>query len=412
MTRCVNIDWLEVFAVEPQGIELDAEYFRAHGWKVEERGYGTRMYAEMFTLFSQGVPFIEIRRKPLSSRENGGIFETGACHIRLSNRTCYCDEPINVIRTFILELGYTFKGISRIDICMDFEKFDDGDDPRDFIQRYMRGSYSKINQTVAKARWEDTWSERFITWISWGKPSSMVSTKMYLKTRELKNVGDKPWIRQAWQAAGLIEDMNIVDKDIWRVEFSVKGSSAKWVPFDRKGYDMPGHEGEGRYDIMPNNLSMYESRYKLMHVFFELADRYFHFKKDVVTRDGRPQRKDRCPDKVLFRNRMGDIPYRLTRITTAVPETRKIIYLLKNLRSYASTVDNEKSRQAFEDAISWIDGKLRGIECSISASVVQKIFFEDFENCVNSKTDAPFIGDDFESFVYQYAFNKNFMNNS
>lgn len=411
MIRCINLDWLEVFAIEPLSKELDVAYFRKLGFKVEDRGYGTRMYAEMFTIFSNNIPFIEVRRRPLSVKDDGGIFEKGACHIRLSNRTCYCEEPINVIRTFLLEYGYTFRGISRIDICMDFVKFDDGDNPKDFIRRYMESKFSKINQTVAKARWEDNWDERCITWISWGLHSSMVSTKMYLKSRELKNVGDKPWIRQAWKESGLIDNMDVIDKDIWRVEFSIKGGSASWVKLDHNNDKEKNNINHKYENMMPNSLEQYESRYKLMFVFFQLADRYFHFKYVEKTEDGKLRRKDRCRDKVLFRNTLNDVPYKLTRITTAVPMTRKIIYLLKNLRSYEKTVYDLDTKKSFNDAINWIDCQLRGIEREISVKTIQDIFMKDFFNAVECKEELPFIGDDFEKFVYQYAFNKGFMEN-
>lgn len=62
--RCVNIDWLEVDALEPANGQ-DADYFRSHGLVVDEREYGTRVFAQMFTIYgSDHLPFIEIRRKP------------------------------------------------------------------------------------------------------------------------------------------------------------------------------------------------------------------------------------------------------------------------------------------------------------------------------------------------------------
>ena len=42
--------------------------------------------------------------------------------------------------------GYEIHHIARVDICMDFEKFDYGDLPRDFMRRFMENRYSKINQ--------------------------------------------------------------------------------------------------------------------------------------------------------------------------------------------------------------------------------------------------------------------------
>ena len=63
--RCINLDWLEVFCLEPDPHQpLDANYYRAQGFFVEERDYGTRIYHEMFTVLIDGQPFIEVRRRP------------------------------------------------------------------------------------------------------------------------------------------------------------------------------------------------------------------------------------------------------------------------------------------------------------------------------------------------------------
>lgn len=72
--KCVNLDWLEVFCLEPA--DMPAQYFQNLGWQVNVREYGTPLYREMFTLLTEhGKPFLEIRRNPYSLKENGGIFE-------------------------------------------------------------------------------------------------------------------------------------------------------------------------------------------------------------------------------------------------------------------------------------------------------------------------------------------------
>ena len=47
-TRCINVDWLEVYALEPIDQPHNADYFRACGFEVMQRDYGTRIYEEMF----------------------------------------------------------------------------------------------------------------------------------------------------------------------------------------------------------------------------------------------------------------------------------------------------------------------------------------------------------------------------
>ena len=81
MTRCVNIDWLEVYVIENVNLyPCDADFFADKGWKVVRRNYGTRVYAQMFTLYDMhDEPFIEIRREPYSSvAKDGGLFPKGS----------------------------------------------------------------------------------------------------------------------------------------------------------------------------------------------------------------------------------------------------------------------------------------------------------------------------------------------
>ena len=185
MKRCVNLDWLELHAYEPIMTSLNADYFRRHGFHVEEREYGTRVYKEMFTLLDEhGYGMIEIRRNPASQGPEG-IHKFNECHIRLTNRTCYWDNAAEMLNEFVLKHQYYNVRISRVDICYDFSTFDKGDDPAAFIRRYFKHKYAKINQGRIHSHGEDTWSGQEWNILSWGSKTSPLSTKMYYKTMEL-----------------------------------------------------------------------------------------------------------------------------------------------------------------------------------------------------------------------------------
>lgn len=77
--RCVNIDWLEVYALEDVTQVRDAEYFLQRGIFVMQRAYGTRVWSQMFTICdTQGDPMLEVRRAPISTVANGGFLEVNA----------------------------------------------------------------------------------------------------------------------------------------------------------------------------------------------------------------------------------------------------------------------------------------------------------------------------------------------
>ena len=89
--RIVGIDWLEMFVSERGDIDYSANGFRARGYDVQEREYGTMTMAEMFVILDRkGYPFIEIRRAPrgLSSLAKQTVYEEGDSYVRLSNMYC------------------------------------------------------------------------------------------------------------------------------------------------------------------------------------------------------------------------------------------------------------------------------------------------------------------------------------
>lgn len=294
MKRCINLDWLEVYCKENlHRFPCNCDYYRSRGWSVIKREYGTPQYKEMFTLLTpDGEPFLEIRRNPYSIKSENGIFEKNACHIRLSNRTCYLPDPIGTLRNFLTENAIELVGITRIDICLDFAHFDNGDNPQKFLKDYLNGIYSKINQGNLGAHGKDTWQERIWNSISWGSEKSMIRTKMYLKSLELKETKDKPYIRAAWKAAELTESDTLqgLTEKIWRIEFSIHSEAKTYIITE---HDEHGHP---QRKTIPNTLSCYDNKEKLLSCFRGLSEKYFHFK---YFEDGK--RKDRCRDKVLFR---------------------------------------------------------------------------------------------------------------
>ena len=322
--RCVNIDWLEVYVLESNDrYPCNADYFRRNGYLVKERPYGTRVYREMFEIIDdQGNPLIEVRRNPASGEANfNGLQETSS-HIRLPNWVLYQGKPIDFLREFLLKHDYIFKRIYRIDICYDFERFDSGDLPARFARRYLEGVYRKINQCQLSAHGFDSWNGCDYNSLSWGSRSSMVSTKLYNKTLELKQAkSDKPWIKTSWMLCGLIDNPcsmtktdskgNLYHPEIWRVEFSMRSEADGWIVWEMQ------NRKKVRKQAIPHRLEMFDDKEKIWRRFQNLAFHYFHFKHKEYIEKSRgatqfslgmvhsdaektPQRKDRCRDKVLF----------------------------------------------------------------------------------------------------------------
>ena len=323
--RCVNLDWLEVSAEESnKRFPCDPDYFRSQGYIVHERDYGTRVWGQVFTIEDEhGHDWIEIRRCPPSgTSEFKGLTEF-SCRLRVVNAQCYVKDCVLKLRDFMITHDYIYKRIFRIDICYDFEKFDSGDYPARFARRYVEHKYRKINQCKLSAHAMDNWSDFEWETLSWGSPTSMVSTKLYNKTKEIQTVSkQKTYIPLSWMECGLIGDpVNLTavnsagetyKPQIWRLEFSLKSKADRWLVIE----DVSGKRVKKK--AIPHNLQMFDAPDKIWQRFQDLAFHYFRFKivkyKDIKRglvqqelntiykdKDRQEVRKDLCPDKVLFR---------------------------------------------------------------------------------------------------------------
>lgn len=342
--RCINLDWLECYCLEDYiGYPHDADYFRAQGFHVEQREYGTPVYHQMFVVYgTDDQPLIEVRRAPKSAqgRQINGVLDPMACHVRLSNRTCYFNDPATIMQLFLERYGLHFQRISRVDVALDFTRFDYGDDPADVMARYFKHKYTKINQANISAHGADMWDGRIWNSVSWGNPKSMVGTKFYNKTMELKQKSDKPYIRQAWRAAGLVDDEFTLTKtttndagetvqipvQVWRVEFSVKSSTRKWFRIER------ADTRKRKFLSLENTLQMWSTKPQLVAMFSSLQGHYFHFKIFEPAK-----RKDRCKDKLLFNWNDQPVFYKLENIATREQPDAADHRLYRLLQAYQET---------------------------------------------------------------------------
>lgn len=358
--RCINIDWLEVHCLEPFDAPRTPEFFQRIGWDVSVRPYGTRFYTQMFTLlFPDGERFLEIRRAPSSSNSKSAaqFFEPNSVSIRLCNRTCYFKGCAKMLQEFIDQYGFEFRRISRIDIALDFEKFDSGDDPQKFLHRYLNGAYSKINQGNIRAHGKDLWDGREWNSLAWGSPKSQIGTKFYCKSLEIREAKDKPYIRQAWASAGLVADFIQLTKlgadgtwykpTIWRVEFSIMSSVKRWFVMEHDELGNPKKQS------VPNILPYYYSDTQLLNVFASLSSHYFHFKHFEAG-----QRKDRCRDKVLFKFTEQDQFYKIEKMATERPKDRAVQLLINRLKAYRETHFDKAIRNAVDVLIDQLHEEL------------------------------------------------------
>lgn len=328
---------------------MNADYFRSHGYIVHEREYGTRVYNEMFTIEDQhGHAFIEVRRNPQSGSSSFTGLSELSCHLRLVNRACYANNPVRDMAEFMIKHDYIFQRIFRLDLCYDFIRFDSGDDPARFLRRYIENKFSKVNQCKVRVIGDDSWASFDWESVSWGAPTSMVGTKMYNKTKELKATGDKkPWIKQAWFESGLVNDpLNL--PDVWRIEFSMHSSARNWIVIE----DADSKHNKKR--AVPHTLEMFDGRDRLWERFEEMAHHYFQFRYveylDKVNSDGERnlKRKDVCREKRLFNYNLDRTFYKIEGVAVECKPDKDDDILRRRLTLYREKHADPDLRRAID----------------------------------------------------------------
>ena len=328
---------------------MNADYFRNHGYVVHEREYGTRVYSEMFTVEDQhGHAFIEVRRNPQSGSSSFTGLSELSCHLRLVNRACYANNPVRDMAEFMVKHDYIFQRIFRLDLCYDFIRFDSGDDPARFLRRYIENKFSKVNQCKVRVIGDDSWASFDWESVSWGAPTSMVGTKMYNKTKELKATGDKkPWIKQAWFESGLVDDpLNL--PDVWRIEFSMHSSARNWIVIE----DADSKHNKKR--AVPHTLEMFDGRDRLWERFEEMAHHYFQFRYveylDKVNSDGERnlKRKDVCREKRLFNFNLDRTFYKIEGVAVECKPDKDDDILRRRLTLYREKHADPDLRRAID----------------------------------------------------------------
>jgi hypothetical protein len=110
---------------------------------------------------------------------------------------------------------------SRLDICVDFEQFDDGSTAWDVMHNLVTNKWWRIGRTkyhlIAKQKEINDYQ-----YLRFGSYNSDISVYLYNKSVEMREVKQKNYILKKWQEVGLGQD-----RDVWRLEFSLCGNRAK-----------------------------------------------------------------------------------------------------------------------------------------------------------------------------------------
>ena len=256
MIYVISIDWLAVHChyapgARWYGSSLDAAQIDAPTWQPrdtptdEERDitesrcvwrykletFGTRQFSQLWRVSTPNEQggwddFAEVQAAPYS-----GILNRASVIVRFVNRALYLPDFWERAEDLLTVNSFDFVGITRIDICADFNQFKTITAP-ELIEGFAAKKYRHIGQGVGALYFnhgvlrdyvtgERDYGVRY-TGLSFGTHGSDFRTYLYDKSFELLTQGDKPWIKDRWNNVGL--DV----RNVWRLEISIKSAACKF----------------------------------------------------------------------------------------------------------------------------------------------------------------------------------------
>lgn len=275
LPQLVNCDWLQFWCLWDV---WDADEWTARSnYKVTAAKRGTRVFAEVWNVVEKSAYTNSHRDEPFATmcmNPYSPLIDKKMVLIKIENRPLYHANLYRRVVLMITAFHFTYKAITRLDICCDSVRFADGLLPLGLLEGYFTNRFVKTGSR-SWCRWanapytattipykitQDVRAREHVTHsISWGGATADAHVKMYNKTREIKVESHKEYIRHWWRLNGLI-----TDEDVWRVEISVGGRSRTLVD-------------ENSAEVIPISLLEACSQRYQIATFLALAERHFRF---------------------------------------------------------------------------------------------------------------------------------------
>jgi hypothetical protein len=260
---CISIDWLQVCCTCNEIIE--GEYNTAnYTLNVSLTSTQTAMFQDLHKVTIRGIEVANIQSKPRSPKLNSKLVL-----IKIDNRVLYSTKYIELLYEIMGALKCKYKGITRLDLCYDCNKYTNGRSPSRFINQFISKEagtlgyvYRKGSDKFAAYGSKSRTSNAKITSIRFGSEKSKIGAYIYDKTIELQEVKDKPWIREMWKKNGLVSNEKT---HVFRSEISIKS----------QGMDILNMSTGELFRLSPQYLEHYDRIVKLFHFY---AKKYFDFR--------------------------------------------------------------------------------------------------------------------------------------
>lgn len=365
----IAIDWLQVSgrlaSTPPESVYInkykDLDPFVAKVDLIDSSKYSP-MFTAVKDVVADGVIYAQLSYCPRTS-----ALAPDRATLKLENRVLYCQDRIKILYQICQAVGLEITGLTRLDLCYDCNKLANNMDPGDFIYQYVcnkpgvKGHIHRSGSTRFVANGSRKWHQHTkITSIRFGSKHSAIGAYIYNKTLELIEVKDKPWIRDAWERAGLISrtspelgSMSKTERDymvrehsladycqnsVWRFEISIKSEGKDLLCL-----------GDG--NLFKLSCADAENQLDVEELFYIYAQKAFDFRRNTGQKNIRHYK----PMRLFVR---GDVPcnYRPVHVSKMLDcgRTEKVCAnkLDKLLRTYIDMPTN--LRTSVSDTIKFL----------------------------------------------------------
>ncbi len=291
----VSVDWLELYCKYTSDecfSNVDTVRQKTNGeYVLIDKAQQTSTFLNSYKLIKKiDGQFFEVASMLVHPRLTT-ISHKAVC-IKLHNRMLYSQKYIELLYTITNLLNLEIVGITRLDLCYDCNKFHGGRNPHRFIKQFLTADYNSerflykkgTNRFAAYGK-KTSNSEYRMNGLEFGSGKSNFRSYIYNKTLELKEEKDKPWIRESWEANGLISNEKT---PVWRSEISIKA----------KGMDILNMGTGQLFKLSPDFLISQKAIERLFYIYADKALSFSIRKKAKAVRDFTPVQIFECAQDI------------------------------------------------------------------------------------------------------------------
>lgn len=290
MQKCLAVDWLTLMVTMPR---KDFENHKCR-FEIRKNDHQTRHFKQIHYIYAPGGDEVGyVAHDPHSE-----ILAPEAGLLKLNNKYLYQEGLKEWVIKLLAELKMTFCSISRIDLALDFQRFNNNLCPGNFIRKYISDAYLKTGRAQFNLQGKEGSSKgKAYESLKFGSAESDIQYYIYNKTKEMAAVKHKQWIEDNWKANGYDGD-----GDVWRLEFRLKKSKKGIYAIDEKQHpimDIRTGEIKGyrpvKHSRLVFDMETLDSLDNISELYSYLFNRYFTF-----VHNNKGKRKDRCKPVTLF----------------------------------------------------------------------------------------------------------------